>query len=108
MMMPAIANVGLSVVWGKAFGLSGVAATIVGHLFIWYGRVKFVYVKILKIGMRKYWRNQAKAVVCLCIQIILIAFMTRNCGTGALACVIREGCVLLVTLGNILVVFGKR
>lgn len=106
MMMSAMANVSLSVIWGRFFGLTGVAAaTIIGHLFIWYGRVKFVYTEVFKIGIKGYWCNQAKEMLSLGIQIIVVSFMTRHCGTGILACVVREGCVVFVTLINIITVY---
>lgn len=61
MMMSALVNLTLSIVLGKAVGVSGIIlATIVGHLFIWYGRVKFVHLEIFNIKTNKYWSDQIK------------------------------------------------
>lgn len=101
MMMSSAANLALSIGLSKVWGLSGIVfATIIGHLFIWYGRVKFVYLEIFKISSKEYWCDQIKKVGILCLQLGVVGLLTKNCGVDIRGCVIREGLVILVSLIN--------
>lgn len=101
MIMSAIFNLTLSIFLGKICGLSGVVfATIVGHLFIWYGRVKFVYLKIFKMRMKEYWNNQIIKISLLGFQLIITNYLTQNCGIDIRGCAIREFWVILISLIN--------
>ena len=101
MMLSSVVNLVLSIVLSKIWGLSGIVlATIVGHLFIWYGRVKFVYLEILKINIKEYWSEQIKKIGTLCLQLIVTSLLTQSCGIDIEGCMIREGIVILVSLIN--------
>lgn len=109
MMMSSIVNFGLSVILSKIWGLSGIVlATIAGHLFIWYGRVKFVYIEIFKMNMNKYWKNQVKKIGLLCLQLFVTHLLTRNLGITIQDCIIREMIVILFLLVNIFWFFTPR
>lgn len=101
MMMSSVINLALSILLSKIWGLSGIVfATIVGHLFIWYGRVKFVYQEIFKIGIKGYWYSQIKKVGLLGLQLITTGFLTQNCGSDIKGCIIREFFVILISVIN--------
>lgn len=109
MMLSSIVNLGLSVILSKIWGLSGIVlATIVGHLFIWYGRAKFVYIEIFKMNVDEYWFSQIKKIAMLCIQLFVTYLLTRNCGMTIWDCVIKETVVILFLVGNIIWFIKKR
>ncbi len=99
MIVSAIVNLFFSVVLGIIYGLEGiVVATIMGHMFIWYGRVKFVYKHLFGLNIRKYWIGQFKTIGILVIQYILIVLVVKDHWSGFLGCLWRELCVVAVCL----------
>ncbi len=109
MVMSSVVNLGLSVILSKIWGLSGIVlATIVGHLFIWYGRAKFVYIEIFKMNVNEYWFSQTKKIGILCLQLFVTQLLTRNCGMTIWDCFIREGVVVVFLLVNIVCFYRKK
>lgn len=109
MIMSAFSNLFLSILFGKIWGVSGITmATIIGHLFIWYGRVKFVYSEFLQIGIKKYWIRQAQLIVILFLQLTITEWMTKGVCYGIKGCLYKELCVCLVSIAGILILYSVR
>lgn len=97
MVLSAVSNLSLSIILSRMWGLNGIViATIIGHIFIWYGRVKYVYKKIFKAGWIDYWLGQFKTVSLLILQILLCEFLIKDNWVGIKGCILREGCVIAV------------
>ena len=87
--------------------MAGIAmATIIGHLFIWYGRVKFVYSGFLNIGIKKYWIKQVQMIGMLWLQLLLTRLIVRESWNGIKGCLYRELSVLLSSVLCILLICG--
>lgn len=97
MILSAVFNFILSIVLSRFWGLNGiVCATIIGHLFIWYGRVKFVYIHYFKFGFKKYWLDQFQKVGLLCIQIMLCKHFIKDTWLGIIGGIRREMYVVVI------------
>lgn len=109
MMASAGVNLIFSIILGKVYGLTGIViATILGHLFIWFGRVKFVYKKLFGLNIKVYWIKQMKIIGVLFIQYILIDFLIRDCWNGILGCVWRELVVVGVCFSTDLIFLKNK
>lgn len=79
MMLSAVSNLFISVCLVKKWGLEGVIiGTIIGHLFIWYGRVKFVYKMYFHKKTYKYWITQSIKIGFLFVQLWIIECLTKD------------------------------
>lgn len=79
MILSAIANIILSIALGRYWGLEGVAfGTIIGHLFIWYGRVKFIYQNYFHKNLFKYWMFEALKLLVLFGVLYVVDLITKN------------------------------
>lgn len=105
MIMSAMTNLVLSIFLSKFIGLEGIIfATIAGHIFIWYGRVKFVYVHHLKRSMKKYWYSQIVAFFFLGIQLLVVSMIGKDSWIGIKGCILREGCVIFISFINFVLI----
>ncbi len=104
MILSAVTNLSLSIVFGIYVGISGIIlATILGHLFIWYGRVKFVYKKYFLRSMKKYWMEQTILFGILQIQIQLAYFFIQYLDDRLFSLVLGE--LIIVGISVIIGVF---
>lgn len=97
-MASAVVNIVSSIILGKYLGLSGIVlGTILGHFFIWYGRVKFVYQVYFEVNMRRYWVRQIGLAFVFIVQITIADHLIQNRWYGLKGCLVRESIVTIIT-----------
>lgn len=99
MMWSAGINLVMSLFGCVRFGVEGVViATILGHIAIWYGRVKFVFSHIFHRSSREYWLKQVRGFFYLWFQIVLTDRLLAGVSIGGICeCIIRGMCVALIS-----------
>lgn len=108
MILSAVVNLVVSIVLGTKWGLIGIVlGTIIGHLFIWYGRVKFVFTECFDISQVSYWQRQVLQCVSLFLQIVLLNFFIDAEWSGIKGLIYRELLVIGVSIINA-IVFGRK
>lgn len=112
MIFSAVANVILRIILGRYWGLEGVAfGTIIGHLFIWYGRVKFVYQNYFHKNLFRYWMVEALKIFVLVGQLYILDIITENILDNGIAGIIRRELYVIGVvgfIGLIWIIYYKR
>lgn len=72
MVLSAIANLVFSILFAYKFGLTGImTGTVIGHLFIWYGRMKAIYGHYFDVGLSRYFSGQVLRALLALIEVTL-------------------------------------
>lgn len=111
MIFSAVTNLIMSIGAGKISGVNGVVlGTIVGHLFIWYGRVKFVYRSYFNRHMTSYWLREVAKFILLFVEIELVEYFTKYVPRdGIRGFVLREFVVVAVIgLSSVAIFWGSK
>ena len=108
MIFSAVTNLIMSIGAGKIGGVNGVVlGTIVGHLFIWYGRVKFVYRSYFNRHMTSYWLREVAKFILLFVEIELVEYFTKYVPRdGIRGFVLREFVVVAIIGLSSVAIFG--
>jgi O-antigen/teichoic acid export membrane protein len=84
MVMSSILNLTFSIILGRMFGLAGImVGTFIGMLFIWHGRMRFVFQTYLKISYRQYiYKHVFWLILAIaeggCLYNLLLLFNSEN------------------------------
>ncbi len=103
MICSAISNLSISILLGKHFGLEGiVVGTIIGHIFIWYGRAKFVFTEVFKNSMKAYWFEQKINFLIYFGQLMIIHIISANIENSIQGIIYKEILVIVICILTII------
>ena len=88
--LAAILNIVISIILGKYIGIAGVMiGTAIGHLGIWFGRVRVVYHEYIHERISKYVIRQAIRLVGFGIQFFLAYIISKNINNNFIGIITR-------------------
>ncbi len=106
MMWSAGINIVMSILGCKIWGIKGVVlATIMGHIAIWYGRVKFVFSHVFLRSASSYWLKQIIGFLYLGIQVILTGWLLEDFRLDGLSGCVISGLVIFIISGIAMVIW---
>jgi O-antigen/teichoic acid export membrane protein len=109
MIISAVSNVVLSIVLVWNYGLSGIlVGTVIGILFIWYGRVKFVFENYLKVSYRKYIVIHAMYFLIATLEGLLVLNLTEHIPISVTGIILRIGAGILIPLVINIIIFNRN
>ena len=105
MMASAIVNLGISVALARSMGLPGIMlGTVIGHLFIWFGRVKVVFSLFLKTSRKKYFFTQIIRFGILAVEALIAVYITGFIGNTFMGFILKALiCLIVPNLINVLI-----
>lgn len=108
MMLSAVVNLGLSVVLGSIWGFSGIMlGTVLGHLCIWYGRMKVVFEAHFYLPIKEYIIIQIKRIFYMLLICSASIVVTRMISISWLGVILSGITVTIVFLGCTILFFRK-
>lgn len=106
--LAAVLNVVFSIILGKMMGIAGIfIGTAIGHLGIWFGRVKVVFHEYVKESVTKYFFRQALRAMCCVVQVGVTYMLCSNIPDNALGIMLRLVISLSFPIVFNLVVFSR-
>lgn len=77
MIFSAVTNLVFSIILTYYFGISGIMiGTVIGHLFIWFGRIKVVFGVFLKTSFKEYLLTQLYQIVLVLLELGIVYYFT--------------------------------
>ena len=104
----AIINLSISIVLGRYFGFSGIMlGTVLGHLCIWYGRMKVVFHTYFKMETAGYIKDQVKRFTEALLICGVCIFITRELAVSWWGMIIKGILVTIIYVLYVCVLFRK-
>lgn len=109
MISSAAANVILSILFVRAWGISGLlVATVIAHMLQWIGRSQVVFSNIIgREHVKRYWLQQVGLAILAGSEVLHTAFCVKPIGKGIIGFAAKAVvCILVPNLINIAVIWN--